>query len=257
MNKKGVWISLDILKCNDISLSNKILLAEIYNLTKLEKGCTQTDKGFAEILHVSNDVINRGIRTLAEKGYITKSLNQTSNGSKRTIKPTAKITSGRPRKSGEPTAEIRIAGSDFCIPLITNKKTKKKNIKKVTSTLPSIKEDMTLYKSIEAAFLSKTGKFTNYPKEGKSIKGLIKKAENWAPDDPGTFIKGMITRYYEERINDKFIGKQPFTPSALNSDWLFDRMMIPLETRNSSIPEDLEFLFEEKQDESRNILEMG
>jgi len=104
----------------------------------------------------------------------------------------------------------------------------------------------TLYKSIESAFLSKVGQFTNYKKEGQAIKGLISKAEKWNPDDPETFLHQLIAKYHDLRGKDKFFGGQPFTPSALNSSGIFDRVMVHFENKAAQIdPEVLAYYKEQ------------
>ncbi len=97
-----------------------------------------------------------------------------------------------------------------------------------------------LYKAIEAAFLSRVEKFTNYQKEGQAIKGLISKAEKWSPDDPESFIFQVISMFFTLRQKDKFFGGQPFTPSALNSSGIFDRVMVQFENRKTTIDPEVE-----------------
>ena len=122
----------------------------------------------------------------------------------------------------------------------------KKEEKKGAATVPSlVVKESTLYKSIEQAFLSKVGKFTNYGKEGKAIHGLIQKAEEWSPEDPASFIKDVIGTYFKMRQNDKFYGQQPFLPSALNASGIFDRVMVKFEDKSQQIPENLRYLYKE------------
>lgn len=265
-DKTGIWLPCKIMKLTGISSTCKILLAEIVSLDRLQKGCLQTNAGLAEILEISVHSASRAVKSLIDNGYVKTKLKKTKTGTIRRIYPLVKIDIPPVDIDDTPLADMARPPSDIgYTPLaksashIRNKNTKNKyNINTITPLPPAeVSTEPTLYKSIESAFLSKTGKFTNYPKEGKSIKGLIEKAENWAPDNPGEFIKDMITRFYEMRKDDKFIGKQPFTPSALNSGWLFDRVMIPLENHQDEIPADLEFLFEEPEIETGNIHQMG
>ena len=88
-------------------------------------------------------------------------------------------------------------------------------------------ESTSLYNSINKAFLSKNGdKFTNYGKEGKGIKGLILKASARKEDNPELFIQKVIEQFYKMTCNgDKFWNSQPFLPSILNSDSIFDRVL--------------------------------
>jgi hypothetical protein len=97
------------------------------------------------------------------------------------------------------------------------------------SIVPALnnKSESELYNKIKAVFEKEQPKqrFTDYGKEGKAIKGLIKKGEDYDPEDVETFIFGMIAQYRELRQFDKFYQKQPFTPSALNSSGIFDRVL--------------------------------
>lgn len=264
--KTGLWTPSKIMKLPGISSTCKFILAEIISLSKLPKGCQQTNAGLAEMLNISSQSASRAVRVLTEKKYIRTTNKKTKTGTIRRIYPLIKIDIPTVEIDDTPLVNIDTPPVESVeTPLVNidshirNKNTKNKyNTNTITNTnLPAVGNEPTLYKSIESAFLSKTGKFTNYPKEGKSIKGLIAKAENWAPDNPAEFIRDMITRYYELRQSDKFIGKQPFTPSALNSGWLFDRVMIPLEIANDDIDPELDFLFEEKQDGPGNIRSLG
>lgn len=88
-------------------------------------------------------------------------------------------------------------------------------------------ESTSLYNSINKAFLSKNeDKFTNYGKEGKGIKGLILKASAREEENPELFIQKVIEQFYKMTCNgDKFWSSQPFLPSVLNSDNIFDRVL--------------------------------
>lgn len=89
-----------------------------------------------------------------------------------------------------------------------------------------------LYLKIKDVFIQEQPKhrFTDYGKEGKAIKGLIKKCENYSPENTD-WIFAMIALFKELRQIDNFYGKQPFTPSALNSAGIFDRVMLEAKKR--------------------------
>ncbi len=88
-----------------------------------------------------------------------------------------------------------------------------------------------LYQSIWKTFLSKNdNQFTDYPKEGKAVKALIKKAETRFPDDPKGFIKTAIEKYFELiQGNDKYWSKHPFIPSRLNSSGVWDSLLVEMQ----------------------------
>lgn len=84
-----------------------------------------------------------------------------------------------------------------------------------------------LYHAVKEAFLSKNGgTFTNWGKEGKSIKQLVEKAEARAPDAPEAFLEQIITQFWRlKQSRDRFWKEQPFLPSALNASGIFDRVL--------------------------------
>lgn len=88
--------------------------------------------------------------------------------------------------------------------------------------------DSVLHNKIKEIFLKEqlTNSFTNYAREGKAIKGLLKKAEEKNPDNPEIFILGMIETFRDMRQSkNAFWRDQPFTPSTLNSAGIFDRVL--------------------------------
>jgi hypothetical protein len=93
--------------------------------------------------------------------------------------------------------------------------------------------DLPLYHSVEQAFLSRNDdRFTDYPKEGAAIKGLIKKAKARAPGSEEAFIADMLGAFWKLRTgDDKFWQGQPFLPSALNSSSIWDRVLETMRSR--------------------------
>ena len=130
----------------------------------------------------------------------------------------------KPRKPVSVNANVSVNENDI-------------NIKKPSALVK--KTVNPLYKAIHETFLSKNGgKFTNYAKEGKGVNGLILKAENRDKDNPDLFIQGVIEQFYRMTNNgDKYWNSQPFLPSILNSDGIFDRVLKQLQDAQ---PKDLE-----------------
>jgi hypothetical protein len=87
--------------------------------------------------------------------------------------------------------------------------------------------DLELYNSIHKAFLSRNGdRFTNYGKEGKAIKEIIKKARIRSPDAYDDLIRQMMEKLWELKSSgDRFWSKQPFLPSSLNAAGIWDRVL--------------------------------
>jgi DNA-binding MarR family transcriptional regulator len=91
-NKKGIWITIEIIKNHELDWTNKVLLSEIISLSKLEKGCIASNQTLSNFLEIKRQTIHRRIKFLVEKGYIT-TLNKYS-GEKcvgRIITPTGKL----------------------------------------------------------------------------------------------------------------------------------------------------------------------
>ena len=114
------------------------------------------------------------------------------------------------------------------------------------SNLPAKKPDPDpLYQAVFQSFISKVGAFTNYPKEALAIKRIIKYCAQHAPQyggDQVELVERSITKFYELTQNgDRFWRGQPFTPSALSSPGLFDRVLVEIgqdkpEGNNNDIP---------------------
>lgn len=93
-------------------------------------------------------------------------------------------------------------------------------------------EENAFYHRIEKGFLDKNGdRFTDYPKEGKSIHGLIAKARaRDAPNAEG-LLASVCTQFWRlKQGTDKFWRGQPFLPSALNCAAIWDRVLESMRT---------------------------
>ena len=71
-NRKGLWISIEILEDKNLDAVNKIILAEIYSLCELPKGCIAGDQHLGELVNLSRTAINSRIKILEEMGYFEK-----------------------------------------------------------------------------------------------------------------------------------------------------------------------------------------
>jgi DNA-binding MarR family transcriptional regulator len=88
----GIFIDLEIIQNPELDWENKILLAEIIALDKLEKGCIASNQKLADFLQIKRQSIHRRIKFLVDNEYIT-TLNKYS-GNKcigRVITPTGKV----------------------------------------------------------------------------------------------------------------------------------------------------------------------
>ena len=73
-NRKGLWISIEILEDKNLDAVNKIILAEIYSLCELPKGCIAGDQHLGELVNLSRTAINSRIKLLEEMGYFEKTV---------------------------------------------------------------------------------------------------------------------------------------------------------------------------------------
>jgi hypothetical protein len=110
----------------------------------------------------------------------------------------------------------------------TPKNGKPVKMKSAEAAVPSaLSSNLDLYHSIEDSFLSQNGgKFTDYAREGKAIKGIEEKCVSRCPEDPSGFAAAMVSAFWALKQGpDKFWRGQPFTPAALNTLGLWDRVL--------------------------------
>lgn len=72
--RKGIWIPIEILTNQDLDVTNKLLLAEIYSLTELEDGCIASDNHFSKLLGISRSAVNKRISKLKKLNLIESEL---------------------------------------------------------------------------------------------------------------------------------------------------------------------------------------
>ena len=67
---KGIWIPRDVWLSEDLTMMEKVLLAEIDSLDN-ERGCYASNAYFADFFGVSKRWITEKISELRDKGYIS------------------------------------------------------------------------------------------------------------------------------------------------------------------------------------------
>lgn len=94
--------------------------------------------------------------------------------------------------------------------------------------LPELpEEDRELYHALKESFLSKVvgGRFTNWPKEAKGMKRLLRYSEQFAVDNRAEWLQALLEAFLKlVDGNDRFWSQQPFLPSVLASDGIFPRV---------------------------------
>ena len=66
---KGIWIPKEIWESKDISMQEKVFLAEIHSLDN-ENGCIASNAYFAEFFGLSKSSVSRVVSSLSKKGLI-------------------------------------------------------------------------------------------------------------------------------------------------------------------------------------------
>lgn len=83
-NRKGLWVSYEIITDEKLDWLNKILLSEIYSYSKLELGCIASNETFAKLLGIHKGNVSKRIAWLVEEKYIKLLL--LKKGEKRTTR---------------------------------------------------------------------------------------------------------------------------------------------------------------------------
>lgn len=88
-------------------------------------------------------------------------------------------------------------------------------------------EDQELYHAMKESFLSKVtgGAFSNWPKESKGLKRLLRYSRTFAIDNRSEWSQALLESFW--RLidgRDRFWSNQPFLPSVLASDGIFPRV---------------------------------
>jgi len=95
----------------------------------------------------------------------------------------------------------------------------------VARTAPAVPSDP-LYQAVWQSFLGKSKAFTNYPKEAQATKRIIEYAGRHSSGDKVAFTEAVVTKFWDLTQNgSSFWRGQPFTPSALSSSGIFDRVI--------------------------------
>jgi len=70
MATKFITVSVEIMRDQNLNQSQKFLLAEIEQLTTLEKGCIASNLHFSNLIGITKENVSRNINDLQKKGYI-------------------------------------------------------------------------------------------------------------------------------------------------------------------------------------------
>jgi DNA-binding MarR family transcriptional regulator len=70
MATKFITVSIEIMHDTNLNQSQKFILAEIHQLSQLDKGCIATNQHFSELIGITKENVSRNINELQQKGYI-------------------------------------------------------------------------------------------------------------------------------------------------------------------------------------------
>lgn len=70
MATKFITVSIEIMHDKNLSPNQKFILAEIEQLSHLEKGCVASNRHFSELIGITTMGVSKAINNLATKGYI-------------------------------------------------------------------------------------------------------------------------------------------------------------------------------------------
>ena len=82
---KGIWIPVEILHDDNLTMQEKLIICEISQLEMLDKGCIASNKHLGEKLKISPKSVSNTISSLASKGYIKTHIIEGSRNMQREI----------------------------------------------------------------------------------------------------------------------------------------------------------------------------
>lgn len=94
-NKKGMWIPQELIDNPELDWLNKILLAEIQSLSKLELGCIISNESLGNMFNLHAGNISKRISWLKNNGYLNILLQKKElKRTQRRLFPTDKVFAG-------------------------------------------------------------------------------------------------------------------------------------------------------------------
>ena len=112
-NLEGIWIDIEILKDQNLSLQEKFVLAIIKGLDK-GKGCYASNRYFAGLLNVTSKRASDIIRSLISKEYVVSEIENFYKRTLRVVVPTEPVEEIQEEQPQEPKQKrIIIDGKDF------------------------------------------------------------------------------------------------------------------------------------------------
>ena len=125
MATKGIWIPIEVLQDHNLTMQEKFVLVEIYQLIELDTNqCYASNEHFATLLNISKKSVSNVVSSLVKKGKITVELSDRNHKRLLSIKDGHLST-----KDGHPSIKDGQSKDNNSINNSINKKTSKKKQK--------------------------------------------------------------------------------------------------------------------------------
>jgi len=85
MATRFITVSIDIMHNSELNQSQKFILAEIEQLSSLEKGCIASNEHFSTLIGITRENVSKNINDLKKKGYISVFIENGTRNHKRII----------------------------------------------------------------------------------------------------------------------------------------------------------------------------
>lgn len=114
---EGIWIDIEILKDQNLSIQEKFMLAMIKALDK-GKGCYASNRYFADLLNVTSKRASDIIRSLITKEYVVSEIENFYKRTLRIVIPTEQVEETQEEQTEQPQEPVKqkriiIDGRDF------------------------------------------------------------------------------------------------------------------------------------------------
>lgn len=198
MATKFITVSIEIMHDKNLTPNQKFILAEIEQLSQLEKGCYASNSHFSELIGINKSGVSKAITKLELEGYIKTEIKK---GSRNTIRIITLLGSSHRNNSSSHSVEtkenktknITIAENDEALEIY---KEYKKNIKASKSKQSALNNISKWLKEYKAEDLIKAISNYKFVADKQSDKKYIKECSNFfgVKNESNGFFKDYIER---------------------------------------------------------------
>lgn len=237
--KSGIWGAVPIAILQDKAITPTALRVYIAlaSFQGTKENAFPSLEAIAERAGVPYSSVSAATKCLATAGWIAKHRRglKESNVYEVLIKGVIYENPGshelrKSRKSSLPkSSETKTSIHNITIKHHLNMATPTEPTTEEATAAPSVPKDSSLFNAIRDSFLSVTPVFSNWGKEAKNIKTIEERVRKLDLDDPMHCAKMVLSTYLNlTRTGSEFWRGQPFTPSALASSGIWDRVLVEL-----------------------------